>query len=92
MKLATFLLLLAISFVASERAFQGYSVLKYELTDKTKMKTITDLGVDVWSHDSNLVIGINDIMVSADQKAELARLGIHHKVTSLFCLISSVVG
>jgi murein tripeptide amidase MpaA len=80
MKLAAFLLLLTISFVASEHVhFHGYSVLKYELTHKNQLQIVTNLGVDVWSHDSNPIIGINDIMVNEPQREELARHGIRHQ-------------
>jgi len=80
MKLAASLLLLAISLVAAELVdLHDYTVLKYDITNEDQMKVIYDLGVDVWSRDSVLAIGMNDIMVSSAQKRLLASHGIHHK-------------
>jgi len=54
-------------------------VLKYELTDAGQVQLVTLLGVDVWSHESVAVIGMNQIMVSSAQKHILEANGIFHK-------------
>jgi len=76
--LATSLLLL--SLVAAELVhFHDHAVLKYELKDESQIRFIKLLGLDVWSHDSVPIIGMNDIMVTPAQQQILTANGIHHK-------------
>jgi len=71
--------LLLVGLVAAELVhFHNYKVLRFNIENDEQKKIIRDLNLDVWSYDSELVFGLNDIMVNPEQLKELASRGINH--------------
>jgi len=71
--------LLLVGLVAAELVhFHNHKVLRFNIENEEQKKIIRDLNLDVWSYDSELVFGLNDIMVNPDQLQELASRGIYH--------------
>lgn len=73
--------LLLVGLAASELVhFHNHQVLRFNIQNEEQKAIIRGLELDVWSYDSELVYGLNDIMVNPEQLAKLASLGIYHVV------------
>jgi hypothetical protein len=83
MKLIAFALLVNALFVVGHVHFHNHSVLRYEVSSESQKALIQAVGADVWSHDGTIVFGMNDIMVSDDQKSKLAASGMVHQSTMI---------
>lgn len=70
--------LLVVSAASELVHFHNHQVLRYNVQNEEQAQIIRDMNLDVWSHDSNIVYGLNDIMVSPAQKSQLAKYGINH--------------
>jgi len=76
MKIINYLLFLSLSvcvFADQFVHFHGEQVLRCEVVSQEQIEIVKSLELDVWSRDSNLVLGVNDIRVNVTQKKELAR-------------------
>jgi len=56
--------------------YDGWKVVRALLASQKQIKSVDKLGLDVWSHDSSLVIGYNDIRVTDEHLRTLRNLGI----------------
>jgi murein tripeptide amidase MpaA len=59
--------------------YDDHAVLRFNITTEQEAKLISDMNLDVWSHDSAIVFGINEIMVNHAQLMELAAHGLFHE-------------
>jgi len=84
MKLSIFLIAIGLFafFVNCEEKvrFDGHKVLHINVTSEVERRLIESLELDIWSHDSRVIIGPNHIRVSPEQKELLEKLGFTHRV------------
>jgi len=74
------LLISLIVLVQGVTKYHGNTVLRVELENNQQKEFIASLNLDVWSRDSNLALGINDVMVNDKQRKAIERQGIHYDV------------
>jgi len=84
MRGAIVLLCLLVTLVSSyshySMQFQGYQVIRANLTSQSQIDTIFERNMDVWSGNSWAVLGENDIMVNRADLSALRRLGVRYSV------------
>jgi len=77
---ATLLLFLVGSSAAGEDAgktrFDGHRLVRAQITTDAQRVAIEKLQLDVWSHESTVILGENHILVPPDMDVVLSRLGI----------------
>lgn len=58
----SFILFILLSLVAGEDDLHNYKVIRARIEKKGDIIALNDWDLDVWSHDSNLIVGLNDIL------------------------------
>jgi len=61
--------------------FHDHKVIQVKITSQLQREIIAVLGADVWSHESELVIGANDIMVNSAQEEIIKNMGVEYEVS-----------
>lgn len=79
--LAVLSVLLFSQVVLSTRVhFYDHKVLRAHVDSDVHAALIEKLGLDVWSHDSVIVSGLNDVMVNSAQEEILKKAGLQYEV------------
>lgn len=60
--------------------FEGYSVVRASITNAEQLDVIGSWELDVWSRESTLALGLNDIRVHTEHVEQLNRMGIQFDV------------
>lgn len=81
----TLLSILLLSLVCFTQAddfvhYYGHKVLRANITTVEQVALVDALGLDIWSHHSRVVFGLNDIMVRDEHFASLDKVGIEYQV------------
>jgi len=80
MRAALLVALLLVSWVCAEESFEGYKVVRAEIATQEQLDVIASWELDVWSRESTLAIGLNDIRVHEDHILQLVALGVDFEV------------
>jgi murein tripeptide amidase MpaA len=80
--LAHVLLLALVGFACADNFvhFDGFKVIRANITNLRQAELVTSMGFDVWSHHSNVQYGLNDIMVRDDHFYMFDNAGIEYDV------------
>lgn len=60
--------------------YYDHKVIQAKLTSQLQIDFIGLLDADIWSHESELIIGLNDIMVNSTQEDIIRRMGVEYEV------------
>jgi murein tripeptide amidase MpaA len=76
--LSFFLLVSVVCVVADD--FRGWKVVRATIAKKEDIEEINTWNLDVWSYESNLVLGLNDMRVTAEHIERLNNMGIQYSI------------
>lgn len=81
MKTISFLLLLALSWVVvlGDHNYAGCKAVRAYLADEKQVAEVQTWELDVWSRESTLAVGWNDMVVNEKQEEELTKLSIAYE-------------
>jgi len=60
--------------------FRGYTVVRADVRSQEQLDALRNYNMDVWSDDSTLHLGINDIMVSSDEVEIIRALDVEYEI------------
>jgi len=73
-----FVLLALFSLVIADS--NNYKVIRAKIDNKDIISTLNTWDLDVWSHESNLIVGLNDIRANVEDLKAMTELGIEYEV------------
>jgi len=74
--LLLFVALLVVGSFAEKTRFDGHRLVSAEISTEEQRTAVEKLGLDAWSHDSNVVVGENHILLPPGLEGVLSDLGV----------------